>query len=150
MVFVVLNEQGIRRSLPRPIVLADEALNSNDKSLDLSAVYPLAAGLDVHNIRIALTTTGTAGSRDIGIEVRQGATVVRALEGDFNEGANGQENWEYSIGAVPTAGPADVTREYLPAGFFILAGQTLRVFDRALVDANDDMLIYVTGVLWLK
>lgn len=125
----------------RAFSLIDETADDSDKSF----VVPADTERLIYSVRVALTTTATAGNRQIVIEVQDdaGKVVSRALAGS-TQAASLAKEYLFAIGA-DTQTVGDYLSNALPV-LKLGAGWTLRVYDSGAVDAAaDDMSVFVSG-----
>lgn len=118
-----------RRAItPNPLLQADEALNDSDKSFTV----PSDQVWRIQSIRAELTTTATAGTRQMTVEIQDGAGDVLYSKNGGTAAASTTLIEHYA----PVGGEVAVPDLILPPNFVV------RVFDSAAIDpAADDLVV---------
>lgn len=123
-----------------PELQADEALNDSDKTITVPAGEEWA----IQSIRVELTTTATAGDRQIVVQVRDDADdiVDEAIAGAV-QAASLTRNYHFGAGRSDLTAFRDTDHLETPIQPWVLpAGYDLRIFDNNAVDpAADDMAL---------
>lgn len=101
--------------------------------------------MEILCIRVHFSAVIGGSDRIIIVQLKDsGGTVIRELEFDTRISGAAQKYFECAPGLTPHPG-SNVTYESLPHGFYLLPGQSLRIYEDGDQDANDDMKIYLTG-----
>jgi len=151
MAFTLMNDDGGPVSAKpvrgRMVILSDMATPGNSKTLTLAGLP--GTRLRIFNIRAELATSATVGTRRMLVQVTSpAADITRVLEFDKTETASSTSNYEAAIGYSPTSAPVDINREVLPDYFFLLAGESLKVFDVAnIAPGSDTLMVHILGEL---
>lgn len=123
------------------VLVSDETANDSDKTLTV----PASTYQQVLWIWVELTTTATAGARQLVIQIQDAATDVIA---EWRPGATQAESLtRYYIFAPANADltgfrDTDWLMTPIPPTLILTAGQIIRVYDNNAVDAAaDDMVI---------
>lgn len=148
MAWQVADSQSMRRIGMEYIALSEEDLNDSDKSLVYTTDVGRGSKMLVASIRIEFAASATVGSRALAIQVLDsGSDVIRALELVTTVAASETKNFEMAPGLDQVAGSI-VNYEQLPSDFYLMHGQSMRIYDSASIDgAADDMTLHVTGII---
>lgn len=121
---------------------SDAALNDSDKSWTV----PAGEYWKILSLRAVLISTATAGNRQMCIEITDGTNVILRIIPGGNQAASLTRNYNFAIGMAHLTAFIDTTHitSPLPSELILLPGYTIRVYDKAAVDAAaDDLSIYM-------
>jgi hypothetical protein len=127
--------------------LSDVTANDSDKSFTV----PANTEYQILGIYVELTTTATAGNRELNVQVQTGAGVVTERLGRASVLQTASLTRYYLFGpgvadmlAFRGSPTADLLTTPIPVTSLLLAAQVLRVWDKNAIDpAADDMNVYV-------
>lgn len=135
-----------RRPAPPPpsLLVKDEVLNDSDKTFTV----PAGKVWSLLSIWVQMAASGTAGNREIIVDIRDGADAVIA---SLNTGVDHAENlarfYLFAEGLPRDTAFFSTDNLYHPMPKIILpATFDIRVRDSAAVDNNDNMFVYIMGV----
>ena len=135
-----LCDELLNRSVGKPVLQVDEALNDSDKILTV----PADVTWEILSIRVELTTTATVGDRQIVIQVRDGANdVVDEVVAGNIQAASLTRNYHFGVGRSDLTAFRDTDHLETPTTPWMLPETfDLRIFDNNAVDAAaDDMVV---------
>lgn len=128
------------------LTLSEEAENSSSKELSISDIGE-AGFFELLSVRLELTTTSTAGTRTMVLQVLAEVDDDVLHEVSINANtltASSSKTWEMHANADTSVSSPQYV--HLPRGLFIFPGQKLLIEDSAAIDASaDDMVLHVTG-----
>jgi hypothetical protein len=120
---------------------SDILANDSDKSFQV----PLATEWQVLWIWVELTTTATVGDRQLEIQIQDSTgDIIAAFQVGITQGASLTNNYLIGIAMPDLAALYDTSYLItpLPAGTFLSAQQTIRIWDNnAVAPAADDMIV---------
>ena len=115
---------------------------------DSDKIFTVPTGYmwQILSIRVELVTTATAGNRQIVVDITDGTNVILRITAGAVQAASLTRYYNFYIGAPNLTAFVDTTHlsNPLPESLMLLSDYTVRVYDKAAVDAAaDDMSVYM-------
>lgn len=113
---------------------------------DSDKTFTVPAGFmwNIISIRVELTTTATAGNRQICIEITDGTNVILKVMAGIVQAANLARYYNFYGGAPNLTAFINTSHltNPIPDGLMLLPGYTVRIYDNAAIAAAaDDMIV---------
>jgi len=126
------------------ILTADVVTNDSDKSFTV----PAGSEWTLLSLRAELISTGTAGNRQMVIEIQDSANnVLMLIQAGAVQAASTTVNYNFAVGLENETSVVNANlNKALPAQLVLTAGMIIRVYDTAAVAAAaDDMVVRFTA-----
>jgi len=123
---------------------SDETANDSDKSFTV----PASTEWQILTIWVELTTTGTAGNRQLVIETQDGSADVtgQPMRAGVTQAASLTYYYQFgpALADLTALRDTDWLMSPIPPTLLLPAGHVLRIYDNNAVDAAaDDMIVHI-------
>lgn len=124
-----------------PALQADEAANDSDKVFTV----PASTEWHVYSIWVEFVSSGTAGNRQVAVEIQDGESdVVARVKAGITQAGSLTRTYLFAPGVVDLGSFRDTAdlMTPIPPTWILPAGYRIRIYDSAAVDAAaDDMVV---------
>jgi hypothetical protein len=123
-------------------VVSDVTADDSDKSFTVPANYIYI----IYGIRVTLTTTASAGNRNMAVTITDGTNVLCEVRAGIVQTASLARYYTFSqdVPELTAYRDTDYLSTLIPS-FPLPVGYVVRVYDRKAIDvAADDMLVHIT------
>jgi hypothetical protein len=139
---LLVNSAGQQIVVPGGAIEQQSEVLTNDS--DKTFTVPTGYTWELLSARIELISTATAGNRQICLEITDGTNVILRIMAGIVQAASLTRYYNFYKGAPNLTAFIDTDHltNPLPEGLILLPGYTIRVYDKAAVDAAaDDMAV---------